>query len=59
MTENEAKWKGFVYSAYHGKNECGEPIYKNAIVYRCSNCDRRIVIQEDFCPSCGRKMRKE
>ena len=59
MTENEARWKGFVYSAYHGTDEWGEPIYRDVNVYHCSNCNRRTVVQENYCPSCGRKMRKE
>lgn len=59
MTENEARWKGYVYSAYHGVDEYGDAIWRDVCVYRCSNCNRKTVIQENFCPSCGRKMRKD
>lgn len=58
MPENKAYWKGFVYSAYHGTDEFGDPIYRDVIVYHCSNCGRRTVIQENYCPTCGEKMKK-
>ena len=55
----EAYWKGFTWGAYHGMDEDGEPIWRDVNVYRCSNCNRGTVRQENYCPSCGRKMRKE
>lgn len=58
MTENEARWKGYTYSAYRGVDEYGNCVYRDVNVYNCSNCGRKTVIQENYCPSCGRKMRK-
>ena len=59
MTVEEAYWKCYTNGAYHGMDEDGEPIWRDVNVYHCSNCNRRTVIQENYCPSCGRKMRKE
>lgn len=59
MEDKEAKWKGYTFEAYQKRtDEYGEPIYKNVTVYYCSNCGRRTVVQENYCPSCGCKMRK-
>ena len=32
------------------------PIYREGVVYYCSNCCRKTVIRENYCPSCGAKM---
>lgn len=56
---SEAYWKGYTQGAYHGMDEYDEPIFRDVSVYKCSNCGRRTVIQENYCPSCGKKMRKE
>ena len=49
-------WKGYTHSAYHGTDEDGEPIWKPVNVYHCSECNRRTVIKDNFCPNCGAKM---
>ncbi len=49
-------WKCFIYSAYHGTDEDGEPIRRDVNVYHCEECNRRTVIRENFCPSCGLRM---
>ena len=52
-------WKGYTKSAYHGCDEYGEPIWRDINVYHCSQCKRRTVIKEKYCPSCGAKMKEE
>ena len=52
-------WKCFVHSAYHGVDEDGEPIWREVKVYYCDKCNRRTVIMENFCPSCGASMESE
>jgi len=49
-------WKAFTHSAYHGNDEDGEPIWREVTVYHCNLCNRRTVIKEKYCPSCGAKM---
>ena len=49
-------WKEYTHSAYHGTNEDGEPIWKPVNVYHCSECNRRTVIKDNFCPNCGARM---
>ena len=49
-------WKAFIHSAYHGTGEDGEPVWREVTVYHCSQCNRRTVIKEKFCPNCGAKM---
>lgn len=55
----ETYWKGYTQGAYHGTDEYGNPIFRDVNIYRCSNCGRQTVIQENYCPSCGKKMRKK
>lgn len=52
-------WKEFIHDAYHGTDEDGEPIWREVTVYHCSQCNRRTVIKEKFCPNCGTKMESE
>ena len=52
-------WKAFIHSAYHGTDEDGEPIWREVTVYHCSQCNRRTVIKEKYCPNCGAKMDEE
>ena len=54
-----AHWKSYSHSAYHGTDEDGEPIWKEVMVHHCSNCNRRTVIKEKYCPSCGALMIEE
>lgn len=53
----QGKWKCFIYSAYYGVDEYGEPIFRPRKVYQCPECKRRTVIKENFCPNCGADMR--
>ena len=52
------RWEGYTHSRYCGIDEYGEPIFRDGIVYYCSNpkCRRKTVIKENYCPNCGRKM---
>lgn len=52
------RWEEYIHSRYCGIDEYGEPIYRDVIVYYCSNpkCRRKTVIKENYCPSCGSKM---
>lgn len=49
-------WEGYSHSGYCGINDDGDPIYRDGVVYCCSNCRRKTVIKEKYCPSCGAKM---
>lgn len=51
-------WKAFIHNAYHGTDEDGEPIWREVTIYHCSQCNRRTVIKEKFCPNCGADMRE-
>nr|DAU34075.1 MAG TPA: zinc-ribbon containing domain protein [Caudoviricetes sp.] len=52
------RWEEYIHSRYCGIDEYGEPIYRDVIVYYCSNpkCRRKTVIKENYCPNCGSKM---
>lgn len=52
------RWEGYTHSRYCGRDEYGEPVYRDGTVYYCSNpkCRRKTVVKENFCPSCGAKM---
>lgn len=52
-------WKAFIHDAYHGTDEDGEPIWREVTVYHCSQCNRRTLIKEKYCPNCGAKMESE
>lgn len=54
-----AVWKGWEKSYFKGCDDCGEPIWGRCVYYICSNCGRRTVIQDKFCPNCGFMMEKE
>lgn len=59
VTPKTGYWKGFTHSAYHGVDKDNEPIWKPVNVYHCSECNRRTIIKENFCPSCGADMRAD
>lgn len=52
------RWEGYTHSRYCGFDKYGEPVYRDGVVYYCSNpkCRRKTVIKENYCPSCGSKM---
>ena len=52
------RWEGYSHPCYCGINADGEPVYRDGVVYYCSNpkCRRKTVIKENYCPSCGSKM---
>lgn len=52
------RWEGYSHSRYYGIDADGEPVYRDGVVYYCSNpkCRRKTVIKENYCPSCGNKM---
>lgn len=49
------RWEGHLQTSYFGTDFYGEPVYKDVVVYYCSNpkCRRKTVIKENYCPSCG------
>ena len=52
------RWEGYTHSRYCGIDEYGDPVYRDGVVYSCSNpkCRRKTVIKENYCPNCGAKM---
>lgn len=48
----------YTHSFYCGNDKYGDPVFRDGVVYYCSNqkCRRKTVIKENFCPSCGAKM---
>ena len=50
------RWEGYSHSRYCGIDDFGDPIYKDGVVYYCSECRRKTVIKERYCPNCGAKM---
>lgn len=50
------RWKGWITPAFYGLDDFGDPIYRDAIFYRCSICGRKSAIKENFCPNCGAKL---
>ena len=53
------EWKAFTRSQFMGLDEFSEPIYRDGKIYHCSNCGRRTVIKENYCPNCGADMKGE
>lgn len=53
------EWKAFTRSQFMGLDEFSEPIYRDGKIYHCSNCGRRTVIKENYCPNCGAGMKGE
>ena len=52
-----AIWLSYTGTHYTGKeNEYGDPEYKEHVFFVCSNCRRKTVVREKYCPSCGAKM---
>ena len=54
-----AIWRGWTKSYYKGRDDDDEPIWGRCTYYICSNCGRRTVIADQFCPGCGASMEKE
>ena len=54
--ERHGEWKGYTTSAFRGMDEFGDPIYRDVNVWVCSECCRKSVVKENFCPNCGAKM---
>lgn len=51
------RWLSYTGTHYTGKeNDYGDPEYKEHIFFVCSNCRRKTVVQENFCPKCGARM---
>lgn len=52
------RWESYTHSHYCGNDKYGDPVFRDSVVYYCSNpkCRRKTVIKENFCPSCGAKM---
>ena len=51
------RWKGWTTSKFTGKyKDYDEPEFKEYVYYTCSECYRKLAIQELYCPACGAKM---
>lgn len=50
------QWEGYSHSRYCGIDDFGDPIYRDGVVYYCSECRRKTVIKEKYCPNCGARM---
>ena len=49
-------WEGYSHSKFYGMDEFHEPIYREGVLYYCSECRRRSIIKMRFCPNCGARM---
>lgn len=54
--EKQGHWKCYKCSRFVGFDDNYNPTYRDTNVYRCSECNRKTVIQENYCPNCGAKM---
>ena len=52
-------WKGFSHSKWYGFDSLGDAIYRDGVLYYCSECNRRSIIQTKYCPVCGARMKKD
>lgn len=52
------RWEWYTYSCYCGFDADGAQVFRDGVVYCCSNpkCRRKTVIKENYCPNCGNKM---
>ena len=55
-TVRHGRWEGYSHSRYCGVDDFGDPIYKDGVVYYCSECRRKTVIKDRYCPKCGARM---
>lgn len=53
------EWKGYTHSKFYGLDKDDNPIYRDGVLYYCSECRRRSIIKTSYCPNCGAKMEKE
>ena len=52
-----AYWKGWAATHWNKRyQDNGDPEYVEHTYYSCSECRRRTVIREKYCPNCGAKM---
>lgn len=50
-------WKGWTGTHWNKRyQDDGEPEYVEYTYYSCSECRRRTVIREKYCPNCGARM---
>lgn len=50
------EWKGNTYSKFYGLDSVSNPIYRDGVLYYCSECSRKSIIRTNYCPNCGAKM---
>lgn len=51
------EWKGYTHSKFYGLDKDDNPIYRDGVLYYCSECRRRSIIKTSYCPNCGADMR--
>ena len=51
-------WESYDCSQYMGKDEYGEPKFRDGKFYVCHNhrCRRKTVVKSHYCPNCGARM---
>lgn len=49
-------WEGYSHSKFYGMDEFHEPIYRDGVLYYCSECRRRSIIKMRFCANCDARM---
>ena len=50
------EWKGYTHSKFYGLDKDDNPIYRDGVLYYCSECRRRSIIKTSYCPNCGADM---
>lgn len=49
------EWEHYTYSIFYGTDENSEPIYRDRVLYYCSECRHGSSIKTNYCPNCGAK----
>lgn len=57
VTVKHGEWKGYTHSKFYGLDKDDNPIYRDGVLYYCSECRRRSIIKTSYCPNCGADMR--
>lgn len=50
-------WEAHPHPRFYGLDKTHAPIYRDGVLYCCSECRWRSIIRTRYCPNCGVKMR--